>query len=240
MKTMETKTYRQLKNFSTFLERYNYAKLSSKPGVGTFGYDRYLNQMFYTSTRWRSARNAVIVRDEGLDLGFPGHEIAGKILVHHLNVVTLEDLENDSSVLYDPDFLVCVSQNTHLAIHFSDESLLPADLIERKPGDTYFWTSIKGQEVRMNRDTKNQRFQNNYKPAQYREDSHIAEDKKKPSLVRVIADSLNLRFEPNGKILMVLESDTKLEVLSEEGEWLKVRVLETNNEGFVKKSFTAE
>lgn len=119
------KTYTQMKALSTFLERYKYLRIKSRVGDSTFGFNRYLNQAFYSSQRWRSTRDKAIIRDNGCDLACEGYEINDRIYVHHINPITLEDVENEAECLYDLNNLVCVSYSTHLAIHYGDESLLP-------------------------------------------------------------------------------------------------------------------
>lgn len=131
--------YSELILLPTFLERFEYLSLSGKVGEETFGFDRYLNQLFYRSKRWRSIRNEIIVRDNGCDLGIEGLDISDKIIVHHMNPVSLEELEFDNESLYNPDFLICVSHQTHNAIHYGDANLLPKGPIERKPNDTCPW-----------------------------------------------------------------------------------------------------
>lgn len=132
--------YKELSRLRTFEERYRYLQLKGSVGRETFGFDRYLNQVFYQrNPKWKSARDAVIIRDNGCDLGIEGREIYGKIIVHHMNVVTLEDLERDSDILYDPEYLISTMHTTHNAIHYGDERLLTLDPIERKPNDTCPW-----------------------------------------------------------------------------------------------------
>ena len=134
------KSYRELSRLKTFEERYRYLQLKGSVGRETFGFDRYLNQVFYQrNPKWRAARDAVIIRDNGCDLGIEGREIYDKIIVHHMNVVTLEDLERDSDILYDPEYLISTMHTTHNAIHYGDEHLLMLDPIERKPNDTCPW-----------------------------------------------------------------------------------------------------
>lgn len=138
--TTLTRTYKELSRLKTFEERYRYLQLKGSVGRETFGFDRYLNQVFYQrNPRWKAARDAVIIRDNGCDLGIEGREIYGKIIVHHMNVVTLEDLERDSDILYDPEYLISTMHTTHNAIHYGDEHLLMLDPIERKPNDTCPW-----------------------------------------------------------------------------------------------------
>lgn len=134
------RSYKELSRFKTFEERYRYLQLKGIVGKETFGFDRYLNQVWYQrNPKWKSARDAVIIRDNGCDLGIEGREIHGKIIVHHMNVITLEDLERDSDILYDPEYLISTMHTTHNAIHYGDESLLILDPIERKPNDTCPW-----------------------------------------------------------------------------------------------------
>lgn len=136
---MITKSYGELNQFTTFLDRYNYLKIGGVIGSETFGLDRYVNQMLYKSRKWRSVRNQVIIRDEGCDLGLEGYDIIDQIVVHHMNPITLEDIEEERDYVFDPYFLICCSKRTHNAIHFGDESLLPKDPIIRRPNDTCPW-----------------------------------------------------------------------------------------------------
>lgn len=131
--------YKNLSKLKTFMDRYMYLKLNGIVGETTFGFDRYLNQMLYTSKRWRKTRDEVIIRDNGCDLGIIGYEIHREILVHHMNSITIEDVENDCDRIYDPEFLISTTFNTHRAIHYGDEKLLPVVLVERKPNDTCPW-----------------------------------------------------------------------------------------------------
>ena len=133
------RTYSELKNLKTFIDRYNYLKLNGSVGVETFGYERYLNQNLYRSRRWKKARDIVIIRDNGCDLGIEGYDIYDKIIVHHINPLTPEDIEEDADWIYDPEYLISSSSRTHEAIHFGDASLLPKEPIIRKPNDTCPW-----------------------------------------------------------------------------------------------------
>lgn len=134
------KTYSELIKIPTYEERYRYLRLGSKVGEETFGYDRYLNQMLYNKTsEWKRCRREIIIRDNGLDMAFPDRPIHGKIFVHHINPITLEDIHKRSPIIFDPENLVCVSFDTHQAIHYGDESLLVLDYVERKPNDTIPW-----------------------------------------------------------------------------------------------------
>lgn len=132
-------TYSDLIMLPTFLERYHYLQLGGKVGAETFGFDRYLNQLLYHSQKWKDARDFVIIRDNGCDLGIEDRDIGGKIIVHHMNVVTIEDIEKESEFLFDPEFLISTSHTTHNAIHYGDESLLLLDPIERTINDTCPW-----------------------------------------------------------------------------------------------------
>lgn len=137
--TKMIRTYTELSKLKTFEERFRYLKLHGSVGQDTFGHDRHLNQMLYRSRQWKEARDYVIIRDAGCDLGIEGMDIHHRLTVHHMNPIDLEDIENDEDYIYDPEYLISVSHNTHLAIHFGDESLLPKDPIERRPGDTTPW-----------------------------------------------------------------------------------------------------
>lgn len=134
------KSYSELIKLHTFEERYRYLKLEGKVGADTFGYDRYLNQLFYQrSPKWKSIRDEVIIRDNGCDLGIEDREIHGRILVHHMNPLTIEDIERESDFLLDPEYLICTTHNTHNAIHYGDESLLIFAPVERTRNDTCPW-----------------------------------------------------------------------------------------------------
>lgn len=131
--------YSELIRFDSFLDRYNYLQLKGQVGLDTFGLDRYLNQTLYRSSRWRRTRDKVILRDNGCDLGYEGFDIFDKIIVHHMNPLSIEDIEDDVDEIYDPEFLICCSFNTHNAIHYGDERLLPQLPVDRRPGDTCPW-----------------------------------------------------------------------------------------------------
>lgn len=133
------RTYQELKHISTFKERYYYLRLAGVVGESTFGFDRYINQLFYNSKRWRRTRDGIIIRDEGCDLGIEGYDLRHRIIIHHMNPITEKDIELDREYIYDPDFLICSSSRTHTAIHFSDESLLPQEPITRRKNDTCPW-----------------------------------------------------------------------------------------------------
>lgn len=140
MTTMNIKTYSELITFPTFEERYRYLKLDGVVGEDTFGFDRYLNQEFYQRDQeWKRIRDFVIIRDQGCDLGVEGREIRGKILVHHMNPITKDDILKRSEFLLNPEYLICTLKSTHDAIHYGDENLLMKGPVERKPNDTCPW-----------------------------------------------------------------------------------------------------
>lgn len=136
---MEIKCYSELKKLKTFNERFNYLKLDGVIGEETFGYDRILNQVLYKSKKWREVRNEVLVRDNGNDLGVEGYQISGKAIIHHMNPITVDDVLNEREWIYDPEYLITVSNTTHNAIHYSSEDILPKDPIERSKNDTCLW-----------------------------------------------------------------------------------------------------
>ena len=137
---MSIKTYSELIKLPTFEERFQYLRLNGSVGQETYGFDRYVNQNFYQrSPKWRSIRDHVIIRDCGCDLGVEGYDIRGRIIVHHMNPITFEDIERESEFLLNPEYLICTTHNTHNAIHYGDESLLPRLPIERTPNDTCPW-----------------------------------------------------------------------------------------------------
>lgn len=133
------KSYSELITIPTFLERYRYLRLGGKVGEDTFGYNRYLNQIFYKSPEWRRFRHDIIVRDNGCDLGIEDFDINGHIYIHHINPITLKDIHNRSDLLLDPENVICVSDRTHKAIHYGDESLLYLGVPERRANDMCPW-----------------------------------------------------------------------------------------------------
>ena len=133
------RTYRELSRLKTFDERFEYLKLNGFVGEETFGYDRFLNQLLYKSSEWRSLRRDIIIRDNGCDLGLEGYDIQGMIIVHHMNPISVDDLKTFSGDVVNPEYLICVSSLTHKAIHYGDKDLLPQLPIERRPGDTCPW-----------------------------------------------------------------------------------------------------
>lgn len=138
------KTYSELSQLSSFRERYEYLRLAGSVGVETFGFDRYLNQTFYRTREWRDLRDFVILRDNGCDLGVVGHEIYGKVIIHHMNPITAKDIESRSEFLLNPEYLITTIHNTHNAIHYGDESLLITAPVERRRNDTCPWKDIGG------------------------------------------------------------------------------------------------
>ena len=136
---MSIRTYSELITIPTFEERFEYLQLKGSVGKDTFGYDRYLNQVLYRSPEWKRLRNQIIIRDCGCDLACDGYDIYGKVLIHHLNPITVEDVLARSRKVFDPDNLVCVSHSTHNAIHYGDVDLLVTGLIIRTKNDTCPW-----------------------------------------------------------------------------------------------------
>lgn len=133
------RTYSELISLSNFYDRFDYIKLNGQVGSESFGFDRYLNQKFYSSKEWRKFRREIIIRDNGCDLADPDFKIFDMIIIHHMNPIDSSDILNRNlSALLNPETVVCVSLNTHEAIHYGDQSLLPK-LVERYPGDTKLW-----------------------------------------------------------------------------------------------------
>lgn len=133
------RTYSELLSYKSFEERYEYLRLNGSVGATTFGFDRYLNQLFYNSVEWKNVRNDVIERDDGLDMGCKDSPIGGIIIVHHMNPIMLEDLETFNPDIMNPEYLISVALRTHNAIHFGDKILNPYQITERKRGDTTLW-----------------------------------------------------------------------------------------------------
>lgn len=139
MKTMNIKTYSELSKLTTFEERYRYLRLGGRVGEETFGFDRWINQMFYKDPEWLKIRDEVIIRDNGCDLGIEGREIYSRIIVHHMNPITKADILDRSEFLLNPEYLICTVKNTHDAIHYGDENLLITLPMERNANDTCPW-----------------------------------------------------------------------------------------------------
>lgn len=136
---MNTKTYSELISLKTFEERYRYLRIRGEVGAETFGSDRYLNQIFYASKEWKRFRRDIIIRDMGCDLGIEDREIEGLIVIHHINPITIDDIIHRRECLMDPENVICVSFNTHQAIHYGDENLLIQEPMERTMNDTCPW-----------------------------------------------------------------------------------------------------
>lgn len=136
---MKNRTYTELSKLKTIEERFEYLKIDGKIGEDTFGFDRYLNQMFYKLPEWKKTRRDVIIRDGGCDLGVEGYDIAGSITVHHMNPVTKEQILNRDPILFDPEYLISTTNLTHKAIHYGDSNLLPKVNTERRKNDTCPW-----------------------------------------------------------------------------------------------------
>lgn len=133
------RSYSELSRLDTFEDRFEYLKLDGEVGLATFGFDRYINQVFYTSYQWRSARNETILRDLGLNLGVHGYDIHGQILVHHMNPIVPDDILNGEEWICNPEFLITTTKKTHNAIHFGNEHRFPEVVLTRSPSDTKLW-----------------------------------------------------------------------------------------------------
>lgn len=133
------RSYSELKKLDTFDERFEYLRLNDTVGRSTFGFDRYINQKFYTSYEWKRVRNSIILRDNSCDLGISGYEIYNNILIHHMNPMTSDDIIHGEEWIFDPEYLITTTQNTHNAIHFGTDKLLPKVVTARIPGDTKVW-----------------------------------------------------------------------------------------------------
>lgn len=137
---MNKKTYSELIQIPSYVERYRYLKIGGKAGEITFGNERYLNQILYKSHEWKVFRRDIIIRDLGCDLGLEGYTIVGVPIVHHINPITVEDIYNRAYCVFDPENTITVARRTHNAIHYGDEELLLIDeLVERRPNDTIPW-----------------------------------------------------------------------------------------------------
>lgn len=133
------RTYKELRRLETFEDRYNYLKLQGVVGASTFGFDRWMNQAFYTSREWRLIRNHIIVRDNGCDLGIDGYEMHDRIYIHHINPMSVAHIAQGDEDTLDPEYLIATSHRTHNAIHYGDEKLLRQPLVPRSAGDTKLW-----------------------------------------------------------------------------------------------------
>jgi len=133
------RSYSELSQLDGLEERYCYLALRSEVGIATFGTERWLNQRFYTSREWRQLRHFVIVRDQGCDLAVPGFDIHTKLIIHHMNPVTVDDITDGDGSILDPEYLITTTLRTHNAIHYGDERQLPRQLVPRRLGDTQLW-----------------------------------------------------------------------------------------------------
>jgi hypothetical protein len=133
------KTYSELKRFDTFEDRFAYLKLGGSVGHSTFGFDRHINQTFYKSRLWKDARNQVIIRDNGCDLGIIGREIHVDLLIHHINPMTIDDILHAEDWIINPEYLITTTQETHNAIHYGTDIQLPKVVTARQAGDTKLW-----------------------------------------------------------------------------------------------------
>ena len=145
---MSRLTYSELSRLPTFDERFDYLNLTATIGDRSFGGERWMNQDFYRSMQWKHIRQFVIVRDQGCDLGVEGFEIFDKIIIHHMNPMTRDQIAHGDPAILDPEFLISVTQNTHNAIHFGGRTTLPTQFVERVPGDTFGWARQGEANVR--------------------------------------------------------------------------------------------
>jgi len=139
VKMMPIRTYTDLSRIHTFIDRYRYLSLRGSVGDKTFGFDRWINQKFYTSREWRQIRHSIIARDLGCDLGIEGYEIHDRLYIHHLNPMSIDDVRQGDNSILDPEFLITTTHSTHNAIHYGDENHLPRELVVRRSGDTKLW-----------------------------------------------------------------------------------------------------
>jgi hypothetical protein len=140
---VKVRRYSELRRLETFEERFQYLSLRGHVGESTFGFDRYINQLFYRSREWKQLRNQIVIRDNGSDLGVEGYEIHGALLIHHMNPLTADQIRHRDEQLLDPEFLITTTHRTHNAIHFGDERQLPRPFVPRRAGDTTLWTRRK-------------------------------------------------------------------------------------------------
>ena len=133
------RSYSDLTRFDNFDDRFEYLRLNGNVGRATFGFDRYINQKFYTSYEWKQARRDVIARDNGCDLGVPGYEIGGSVLIHHINPMQIDDILHKNEDIFDPEYLITTTHDTHNALHYSDKRQLIRTVLSRSPNDTKLW-----------------------------------------------------------------------------------------------------
>lgn len=139
MTTRQLRTYSELSSLTTIEERFQYLSIRGVVGGETFGPDRWINQIFYRSTEWRQLRNHIIVRDAGCDLGVAGFEVHDRLIIHHMNPMTVDEVKDRADVILDPEFLISTAHRTHNAIHYGSADLLPTRFVERAPGDMKLW-----------------------------------------------------------------------------------------------------
>ena len=151
MRLMIIRTYSELIKINSYKDRYNYLQLTGGVGQETFGFDRYINQNFYRSRQWKAVRDFVIVRDNGCDLAMEGYEIHGKILIHHMNPISLKDIQMNSAFLMEPEYLISTVLSTHNAIHYGDENLLIRMPVERSKNDTCPWRQTSESSIPLRR-----------------------------------------------------------------------------------------
>ena len=137
--TGNIRTYSEIITLKTYEERFDYLKIGGQVGLETFGYDRYLNQILYNTKQWKKFRREIIIRDNACDLACEGYEINYRILVHHINPITVEDIINRSPMIFDPENAITTTHRTHNAIHYGDKNLLVLQPMERTPNDTCPW-----------------------------------------------------------------------------------------------------
>ena len=139
MTTGNIRTYSEMITLKTYEERFDYLKIGGQVGLETFGYDRYLNQILYNTKQWKKFRREIIIRDNACDLACEGYEINYRILVHHINPITVEDIINRNPMIFDPENAITTTHRTHNAIHYGDKNLLILQPVERTPNDTCPW-----------------------------------------------------------------------------------------------------
>lgn len=226
------RTFRELDKIKSFEERFNYLKLEGSVGKTTFGFDRYLNQAFYTSKQWLRARDIVIVRDNGYDLGLEDYPIFGRITIHHMNPITIEDFEKQNDIILDPEYLICVSYKTHLAIHYGDINLLAQKPIVRKPGDTSPW--LKETSMAKRKDF----------PVRESKEEIFVEKQKVPSIYLVSGcNQVNVRSSPNRKASVLFIAMKGTPFIAEEAinGWFKVEEPEgLYRKGYILSDFLKE
>ena len=137
--TGDIRTYSEMITLKTYEERFDYLKIGGQVGLETFGYDRYLNQILYNTKQWKKFRREIIIRDNACDLACEGYEINYRILVHHINPITVEDIINRNPMIFDPENAITTTHRTHNAIHYGDKNLLILQPMERTPNDTCPW-----------------------------------------------------------------------------------------------------